>query len=171
MSYHIASLAPTRTQSQKRRRLSTTTESSDESDRGSVGISGWCNANGGPEHTLTDMFACLKDGARLAVKKVYCNFCGDHMGDTIRRCEDCGAYMCEQVHPDGSGCIGAGSVGENARFFCIVCDPKRWRKQSNQARQEDGRMPVSLGRWLSHCASLTARSTSLSVMGGGSVRS
>jgi hypothetical protein len=74
MSYHIASLAPTRTKSQEHRHLSTTTESSDEFNQGSVGITGWCNVNGGPEHTLMDMFACLKDDAQLVVKKVYYTF-------------------------------------------------------------------------------------------------
>ena len=75
----------------------------------------------------------LEDDVRLVAEEVYCNLCGDHMGDTIRSCEDCRAYMCQQVHPDGSGCIGVGSIGQNARFFCIVCDPKHWRRQSDQA--------------------------------------
>lgn len=86
----------------------------------------------------------LIDDAPLVVEKVYCNFCGDHMGDGTRSCKDCGAYMCEQTHPDGSGCLGVGSVQENAPFFCIVCDPKRWRKQGDRDGEEDGRMPVSL---------------------------
>jgi hypothetical protein len=146
MTYHITSLAPTRTKSQKRRHFSTTTESSDEFNLGSVGITCWCNVNGSPEHTLMDMFTCLKDDSWLMVKKVYCNFCGDHMGNTIQRCEDCRAYMCKQVHPDSSSCIRAGSVSKNVQFFCIVCDPKHWRQQSNQAWQSTLACCVGLSR-------------------------
>jgi hypothetical protein len=87
------------------------------------------------------------------------------MGETILHCEDSRAYMYEQVHPDSSSCIGVGFISENVQFSYIVCNLKRWRKQSNQARQEDGCMPVSLGHWLLHCTSLTAHSMSLLVMG------
>ena len=58
MSYRIM---PTRKKCQKCRHLNTTTESSDGFDRASVGVTGgWFNANGGPEHMLTDRFTCLK---------------------------------------------------------------------------------------------------------------
>ncbi|KAF8124460.1 hypothetical protein EV363DRAFT_1178081 [Boletus edulis] len=75
---------------------------------------------------------------RIVVEKVYCNFCGDHLGDKINKCQDCGAYMCEQSEENGSGCILVGTVGEQEPFRCIVCEPRNWKKLKNPPEGEAG---------------------------------
>lgn len=79
----------------------------------------------------------------MRVEKVFCNFCGDHMGETIHRCEDCGAYMCEQAGPNGSGCIAAGSFKNDRTFRCVICDSKAWRKSDQPPTGEQGCPPAS----------------------------
>lgn len=46
--------------------------------------------------------------------------------------------MCEQVDPDGSGCIAAGSFKNDAPFLCILCDAKAWRKTDKPPTGERG---------------------------------
>ncbi|KAI9459612.1 hypothetical protein HD554DRAFT_2176882 [Boletus coccyginus] len=63
----------------------------------------------------------------LVVLKTFCSFCGDHMGDQLNVCVDCGSYMCEQTDPKGPGCIWVGTVNPEDDFRCIVCEPKYWK--------------------------------------------
>ena len=77
----------------------------------------------------------------LVVKKEYCNFCGDLMGQKMNVCQDCGAYVCEQNEKYATGCIYLGTVLANAPFRCIVCDSRHWRGQETPPM---GGLPVSI---------------------------
>lgn len=77
----------------------------------------------------------------LRVSKDYCCLCGDLMRQKKNVCNGCGAYVCEQTMQFGSGCITFGTAPPASKFFCLLCDSKRWRALPQG--KKDGGLPVS----------------------------
>ena len=78
----------------------------------------------------------------LVVHRVYCNFCGDHMGKNILECVDCGGFMCQQSEPTGPGCVWLLAPAMLKEFWCIICEPRHWRRMDDLPKGPDGGIQV-----------------------------
>ena len=76
----------------------------------------------------------------LTVRKEFCCFCADFLGEKFHVCQDCGAYVCEQSKRHGRGCIYFGTVLAKNVFRCLVCETWHWRQQGDPPK---GGIPVS----------------------------
>ncbi|KAG1764977.1 hypothetical protein EV702DRAFT_1204791 [Suillus placidus] len=60
----------------------------------------------------------------------FCHYCSDACEPTTSYlCVQCGAVVCHQTRPGGSGCIGHDSVPKDWEFLCMLCARKVEEKE------------------------------------------